>query len=545
MTTAKPIHVAGTPGTGKSAFSMYLLHELILKYPESAFVYRHGDVNKGCFIHHDTHTYFHPSITDAFSDGLLLKLLTSCYKRPIWTVLDGAVGIPTGTPEANMIVFTSPGQDSDALKHFVKAAPTIVIPPWSLDDIESLREAVYDDLIDANSVRDSFMKWGGIPRTLLDDAKDPEKQQELIDSIYIAHPETLFRVAGLKVLDHSVVSPIHFHLKPGEKLPDNLTDATEVGFRYPAYVWATTWVQERLWDELKNRQGELSIMNFLLDLNNDPTARAHAFEPHAIRTVENTGITGRCKSLNDTGSRMLKAARRIPALARKTFYDLSELPSDVGKKVHEGFFYTPMQTNHTSVDFYIPDLGMLVQVTVGQKHGVKRSGLSNALKSGIFNDFIAQNPETKLRLVFLCDKYNFNGFKKQKYCTTRGVVLKDQTTIDELDGQFDQFALELDVGKQVALHLSEQAAPALEKKRIIPGDWEDQTFDSSDDDAPKGGEQKGGKKRKRSAKDKKGRSGEKKAKKMEDTTSSDSSGSVNVTAMSVKKFKIKFAGNVV
>src|SRR5271168_1203312 len=37
-----PVHVGGTPGTGKTAFGLYLLHKLLCRYPTYAFVYRHG-----------------------------------------------------------------------------------------------------------------------------------------------------------------------------------------------------------------------------------------------------------------------------------------------------------------------------------------------------------------------------------------------------------------------------------------------------------------------------------------------------------------------
>ena len=48
-------------------------------------------------------------------------------------------------------------------------------------------------------------------------------------------------------------------------------------------------------------------------------------------------------------------------------------------------FYVPVQTNHVSVDFYVTHLGLLVQVTVGQKHGVQSSELLESLKKGLFD----------------------------------------------------------------------------------------------------------------------------------------------------------------
>lgn len=70
------------------------------------------------------------------------------------------MAIPTGTPEANLIVLTSPRQQTISLKHFLKYATTIVNPPWTLEDIESIRDDAFPHLI-ADSVRKAYAKWGG------------------------------------------------------------------------------------------------------------------------------------------------------------------------------------------------------------------------------------------------------------------------------------------------------------------------------------------------------------------------------------------------
>jgi len=99
-------------------------------------------------------------------------------------------------------------------------------------------------------------------------------------------------------------------------------------------------------------------------------ARAYAFEPHVFRTLENAGISGRPRRLRD-GQKLPSV--HVNALRRFTFVNFDELSV---QSIRSGeMFYVPVQTNHISVDFYVPNLGLLVQVTVGQKHGVKASGL--------------------------------------------------------------------------------------------------------------------------------------------------------------------------
>jgi len=158
-----PIHVGGTPGTGKTAFGLYILYRLLAleEYQTSAFVYRHGDVNPGCFLRYNNKDYYHPSIVRLFSDGLLLKLLTRNFTNPIWTILDGAAAIPTGTPPAYMIILTSTGQQTISPKHFLKHATTIVNPPWTLPEIEKVRVLCFSWLMKGH-VEEEFRKWGGV-----------------------------------------------------------------------------------------------------------------------------------------------------------------------------------------------------------------------------------------------------------------------------------------------------------------------------------------------------------------------------------------------
>jgi len=457
-----PIHVGGTPGTGKTAFGLYILYRLLAleEYQTSAFIYRHGDVNPGCFLRYNNKDYYHPSIVRLFSDGLLLKLLTRNFTNPIWTILDGAAAIPTGTPPAYMIVLTSPGQQTISLKHLLKHATTIVNPPWTLLEIEKVRALVFSWLMKGH-VEEEFRKWGGIPRILFDYSRKPEKLSELRDGIYASDPIILFEQAGLSRIDHTNVSGLHFHLVPGQKVPTTVTDAAirklkDHRFRYPAYCWATTWLQDQFWEVLKNERGEQSILDFLNNRNYVSTARAYAFEPHVFRTLENGGLSGRLRRLTDEGHEELPRIR-LDALNRFTFVNVDEVSAE---SIRSGeMFYVPVQTNHVSVDFYVPHLGMLIQITVGKKHGVKSSGLEKILKDKLFNAWRNDHPDQKLRLVFLCDRFNFDQFTKQPYLTTRGITLKSPAKLTQLNDSFEQYAWELDVSHQIAAHVNHRPMP--------------------------------------------------------------------------------------
>jgi hypothetical protein len=222
------------------------------KYPTNAIVYRHGEVNPGAFLSFRGTSYYIHSIVQVFSDGLLLKLLTCGFTKPKWTILDGAAAIPTGTPVVNMVVLTSPGQQTDSLKGLKYAIP-IVNPPWSLEDIERVRRGVFQEHfahLTQEFVAKAYAQWGGIPRILFDltTAKNSvQLHRNLTDSIYMADLNKLFDHVRLSSVNHDSVSRLHFHLVPGENIPSNIDvsdkDAT---FQYPAYCWASTC-------QLKNR----------------------------------------------------------------------------------------------------------------------------------------------------------------------------------------------------------------------------------------------------------------------------------------------------
>jgi hypothetical protein len=461
MSTEVPIHIGGTSGTGKSTLALYLLHRLMdpKLHEKHAFIYRHGEIYQSCFLSFYGKVYTHKSIIDIFHDHVLLKLITANFSRPIWTILDGAPAIPTGTPETNMIVLSSPGKESDALKHFLKTAITLVNPPWTLAEIQSVRSRVYVGL-DAKVVEEQYLKWGGIPRILLDWGKDSQIQEKLEASIFVRDSAPLFRQAGLADIDHSTVSGLHFHLVPGQKIPFSLSDVEieeTAGFQYPAYCWASPWLHDRFWEELKNAEGELSILNFLLDRNNQAAARALAFEPHVFRTLENVGLYGRVKELTSNGPLNLKP-QGLTKYVRRTFSDFETLPATVDRKEYSGIFYVPGQSNHMSFDFYVPDKGLLVQITIGHRHGVKRDGLDKAARSRLFDIWKSDHPGQRLRILFLCDQFNYLGFSKQPYMSVSGTMLKDTHLLASLERDYAQYAMELDVRSQQVRHLQEHPA---------------------------------------------------------------------------------------
>jgi hypothetical protein len=247
---------------------------------------------------------------------------------------------------------------------------------------------------------------------------------------------------------------------PWQDKNDKIPGVKDLEFQYPGYRRGSTWLQDRFWNMFKNTEGELGILNFLLDRNNVSTARAFAFEPYVFRTLENTGISGRLKKLTNTadGSGPIDMGlHRIDPYVRRTFHGFkSDLPVPKGDN-YSGVFYIPAQTNHMSCNLYVPDRGLLIQVTVAAKTGINRKSIEDARNSRLFEDWIRTHPGQRLRIIFLCDQYNFLKFQaKQPYLEECGAILTPAAVIASgFDKRFDQFALELDVRLQQKKYLEE------------------------------------------------------------------------------------------
>jgi hypothetical protein len=102
---------------------------------------------------------------------------------------------------------------------------------------------------------------------------------------------------------------------------------------------------------------------------------------------------------------------------------------------------------------YVPDHGIMM-ITVGQTHGVKWDRIQKGLDSKIFEDWQNNNrllnpaatdlnEKRKVRLIFLCDSFNYPHFKKQNWLGAGGTSYKDLKKITECDALGDQYAWEL------------------------------------------------------------------------------------------------------
>lgn len=461
MAFKDPIVVRGTAGIGKSAFALFLLYILIRRYPNCSFIYRHGVADSTCYIHYQGETFTRSSVQAVFHDALFVRYLTANYRNHIWIILDGESAPPVGLSFAKMIILTTCHKKTFR-KPPLENAVQIVLPLWSLDDIQVLRKAAFPKL-SAASVSEAYYRFGGIPGTVLNGEYDESRTKTLADSLSLTKLLSSFDYVTPEIIDHSGVWDLYFHLIPGEGVPPGLENPVGVNFRYADYWWASTWLQTRIWSQFIQHNGDKSALTFLLDWKT-PNASTFGFEPHAFRTIEKHGIVGRRKELSLKGPKELVSGSLEP-LGRRTFSQISEISN--GKQDQAGHFYVPMQTDLSSVDFCLPQYGILGQVTAGQKQGVRLEYLDAAVNSGIFDEWQTEHPGEKLTLVFLCPTNLYNSFIRQPYLTSQRTAITDPATVVDIDKRFNQIAWELDIEDQLRKTIEMEKKEKKESQRII------------------------------------------------------------------------------
>jgi len=98
-----------------------------------------------------------------------------------WYLVDEVVPPGAVEVEARTLVFSSPKRENykDTLK--APASTLRFLPVWSWDEIESCRTMLYpaDPVRTHEAVREAFLRWGGIPRYVLEKVGDVSAQLDL------------------------------------------------------------------------------------------------------------------------------------------------------------------------------------------------------------------------------------------------------------------------------------------------------------------------------------------------------------------------------
>ncbi|GAQ86781.1 hypothetical protein KFL_003110020 [Klebsormidium nitens] len=161
--------LSGTPGIGKSAIAVLLLHHLAEQGAQVAYRYM-DTINKDTIIFFD---FSNPSAIDvkqaSEGDADWRSLRALCKRSSVWLVQDGRAPRETQFPGyGRWVVLCSP--NSDNYMEFVKGKHAEVwwLPVWTLDELLDCRQRFYPH-VSQKQTEDRFEQFGGVVRSVLAD----------------------------------------------------------------------------------------------------------------------------------------------------------------------------------------------------------------------------------------------------------------------------------------------------------------------------------------------------------------------------------------
>eukprot|EP00842_Homolaphlyctis_polyrhiza_P001295 jgi/Hompol1/2166/HPOL_005862-RA len=269
------------------------------------------------------------------------------------------------------------------------------MPVWSQDEIELCRKALFDDLL-PDEVESLYLKWGGIPRYVLANAREPEQQSRLDYAISAVDLDLLAKAIGNYEASDPTTHPL-IHLTVADDFRSNRR-----------YLFASEYVADQVYLQLY-RSKRNDLMDFL---------------------VVSQGV-------GDMG--VLRVRELLDPTAPSTALELPALQSPCRPRI----------SNYESVDpFEKP--GVLLQITCAETHPCKQAGIRKVLD--LLGDPI--NPVS----YFVVPNDRFSNFKYQKYESAKGEQMQEPTFANVK--QVKQFVLTIDLTTRTQYTCSFSLNPA-------------------------------------------------------------------------------------
>ena len=85
-------------------------------------------------------------------------------------------------------------------------------------------------------------------------------------------------------------------------------------------------------------------------------------------------------------------------------------------------------------------MGIMLQMTIGEKHSINVPGLKRVLSSGIFADWENAYPTKPLKFIFVVDPLAYDEYQNVQ-CLKGG----NKSDVAEVESRIEQFVLKVDV----------------------------------------------------------------------------------------------------
>ncbi|PKB99367.1 hypothetical protein RhiirA5_462037, partial [Rhizophagus irregularis] len=394
----RKLRLTGNPGIGKTFFGYYLIYHLVKN--GKTVIYDVHTIKKFVILFGQTMdevSYLH-TIKDA------RKIKTSLSNQDAWYIVDGK---SPDYSEAKTILICSPLKSH--YKIFDRRIPEIrYMPPWSWDEINKCRADIFAHLSE-NEVRELYIKWGGIPRNILEGARAKGIQKQLDGAINTCN-ESIFRYIGGDVAKDDIS---HKLIHIWTNFPEGKT----------IVKFASNYVGEQVIIELRKIVIDKCRreVNAVIDGGKSNPVTGCIFEQIAHRVLRNGGTFKR-RSLDTNEEDSIDFPKR-------DLFLLTQI-DDIKNEAYS----IPLDKSFPSVDAIIAP-NCLLQMTTAKDHNIKISGLKRVQSK--------LETESDIYFYFVVPTKLYSLYKKQKYSTTDD---KDALNTGPWIGKhLKQYVLEIDL----------------------------------------------------------------------------------------------------
>jgi hypothetical protein len=378
----RKLRITGNPGIGKTFFGYYLLYDLIKK--NKTVVYDLHTMKNNVIVFDNGNGY---NLSETVNDDIIRRYL---YNENNWYIVDGK---SPNTAVAKTILICSPKKDH--YNEFDKGIPDIrIMPAWTWEEIEYCRQKIFCHL-KKSVVWELYLKWGGIPRHVLQSAQHHSMQLKLPQAINSCDERILQFIGGSS--SNKDVSHILIHM--WTNVPENDIEYIDGGKYYTQTIikFASNYVGEMITEKLKihimtRLQSEVEACIEGGSINN---AYFGCFFEQIVHKMFRKGGSFRVRSLETADSEYSYVS--LPK--QDKVLKFSEV-----KEIEIGKYYQPLSPTFPTIDSIIAP-SKLFQTTIATRHPIKLSGLK----------LLEEKLETDktVEFYFVVPAKLFKGYKKQ------------------------------------------------------------------------------------------------------------------------------------
>ncbi|KAF0382297.1 putative crinkler family protein [Gigaspora margarita] len=378
------LRITGNPGIGKTFFGYYILYKLASKC--KTVIYH--KVNNDPIIF---------SNEGSISKENLFSFNQYLNEPETWYIVDGHVPKEC---EAKTILVCSPKKGN--YREFDKYIGSTIryMPVWTFNEIEECRSNIFNHL-GIDKIKNLYMRWGGIPRFVLENAHD-KAQQNLLQHAIDTVDETILNYVGETNCPDDVSHKL-VHIRTN--LPvDEETDVEKVLPYTETYIYfASEYVANEVVVKLKINYKE-KLKNFIMassSINEYGSLRGNIFERVAHQILQGGGTF----NIRILEPHSITCKIKIPKRIMLTFDDVNEIKEDM--------YCKPNRKNFASVDAIVAP-NIFFQMTISKIHAIDLNGLEK-----LYNKLGDHN---EIYFYFVVPTDLFENFKCQNFVTGKKIV---------------------------------------------------------------------------------------------------------------------------